>query len=94
MSQTKYVIVEFGQFMVMQPFLFSERASHDEVARALAYDFHTGFDKSRIYGAGFCGKDRETGLWKVYGKSTSLKLESKPEDETIINRSFGLLDNY
>jgi len=94
MSQTKYVIVEFGDFSVAQPFLFSERGGHAEVAYRLATGPHGDFNKDRILGAGFCVKDRETGLWKVYGKSTGLKMESKPEDETIINRSFGLLDNY
>lgn len=71
----KYVIVEFDGFKM--PFVFPKLPNHSDVARALG---------GKPIGAGFCYYNEQTSEWEVWGKSTSIGLESKPEDAELMNR--------
>ena len=80
----KYVIVEFNGFST--PFVFPELPDHFDVAHALA-NSHKGGGK--IVSAGFCWYDHDKNTWNVYGRSTSLKMESRTEgDVKIFNQMF------
>lgn len=69
MDRIKYVIVEdYGEW----PIVFSAALSHISFAYG-----------RNIVSAGFC-KEREDGTWQAWGVSDSLKIASRPEEDSII----------
>ena len=77
MSRKKYIVIKAGTLEM--PILFSELQSHVEVAAAFGHP---------VLGAGFWGEDTE-GRFVCYGKSVSLQIESRPEeDAAVMNRLF------
>ena len=80
--RSKYIVTR-GLNGIEQPFVFSELASHAEVADALGGPVW-------VTGAGFCYIN-ETGKYKCYGESVSLKVKSREQvDADLINRLFGI----
>lgn len=75
MSELKYVVTEHGDFAI-----FTKATNHCDV-RGL---------HGKVVGAGFCNfarkADTEQANVHCYGRSISLGIESRPEDEIIINR--------
>ena len=69
--KAKYVIIKQGSFEV--PVVFSELLIHSDLA-----------GKSPVISAGFCEMSRD-GRWRVAGRSTSLNVNSRPEDAAILN---------
>lgn len=86
--KSKYVSYEAG--WTENALVFSESVGHDEIA-AMIKNTYPG---SKILGAGFVSvevtKDLDVKV-KAYGKSTSLKLESRPEDTKLIQFALGLV---
>lgn len=80
MSQLKYVIFEYYGFCGTETtgIIFNDTLQHSMVG-----------ELGDPVAAGFCWQDDDM-RWKVGGESTSLKLESrKEEDEKILNRIYG-----
>lgn len=83
----KYIIVT-NEYGIEVAVVFSELLSHDTVAKS--------FDK--VISAGFCNptnEEREIGfntyrVWEIWGKSVSLNLHSRLEDERILTHSLGM----
>lgn len=78
----KYIILD-GRLDYV-PFIFSERENHFDVAQALIPRF------GPVLSAGFCGYNEDYHCWTVYGKSVSLGVESRPEDQKILNKMGGI----
>jgi len=91
--ELKYIIDERGNFAI-----FSKLATHQSMARG--FDTH-----NKIVGAGFCniavgyvGKINPDGSEErninihCYGSSSSLNIESREEDEKIINHKLNNQD--
>ena len=74
-TELKYVVTEDGCFAIFHP-----GAVHKEIANTLY---------GRPVGAGFCNIRQQADSGRVnihcYGESISLNLESREEDEIIIN---------
>lgn len=73
--QMKYIITDKNAFAI-----FSDTQSHTDMARGMW---------GEPVGAGFCTIQAEADSSRAnvhcFGKSTTLHLESRPEDENIIN---------
>ena len=80
--RSKYLILKaFGA--IESPFIFSELATHREVANAIGGD---------VLGAGFCYIN-DAGEYVCYGESSSLRTKSREEaDAAILNRLLGISD--
>lgn len=81
MLKAKYLVLRQGGFEV--PFIFSELNDHANTASKLG---------GEVVGAGFCyiREDR----YHCYGKSVSLKIESRGDvDASILNRLLGIETN-
>jgi len=80
--ELKYVVTEHGDFAI-----FTKLSNHSDVARGL---------HGRPVGAGFCNirqkADSEDVNVHCYGRSVSLNLASRPEDEEMINKKINF--NY
>lgn len=72
----KYII--FDGRLNETPIIFSDREIHFDVAKALIPAF------GPVVSAGFCGFT-ESG-WEVHGKSVSLGVGNRPEDQKILNK--------
>lgn len=72
--KTKYIVaVVDGKEL---PFVFPNLINHIDMARSLP-----GLAKS----AGFCRIDND-GMWEAYGRSESLRLDSRPsQDSDLLN---------
>jgi hypothetical protein len=68
--KAKYIIIEKGGMEL--PLVFSELLLHAEMA-----------GKYRLSAAGYCELAKD-GRWHVGGQSSSLKLNSRPEDAAIL----------
>lgn len=71
--------------------IFHERLVHAcivEGLRAHNYSDWNHYGNIEVVSAGFCGRDEKNG-WKVWGKSESLGLESRPADARILWRTYG-----
>lgn len=91
--RSKYIIIDTGSYAL--PVVFSELATHADVARALG--------AQDILGAGFCYiqvceikyNDNDTGQeprYVCYGESVSLKVKSRPEEDArILNKYLGVV---
>ena len=80
MSQLKYVILEYNGFCGTETtgIIFNDTLQHSMVG-----------ELGDPVGAGFCWQDDDM-RWKVGGKSVSLGIESRgEEDEKILNRIYG-----
>jgi len=75
-NNTKYIIVDYG-FTGEFPILFPYMINHSDVSNGYV---------GEVVSAGFVQVDLETGVVSVFGKSDSLKIESRPEDAEIIKR--------
>lgn len=79
MSELKYVVTEHGDFAI-----FTKLTNHSDV-RGL---------HGKIVGAGFCNfarkADSEEANVHCYGKSISLGISSREEDEIIINKAISI----
>ena len=75
MNELKYIVTDKGDFAI-----FTKLSEHAKIAHQLY---------GKATGAGFCTIARLTDTDKAnihcYGMSVSLNLESRPEDEGIIN---------
>jgi len=69
--KAKYVIIKKGSLEV--PLVFSELLLHSDMA-----------GKHKPTAAGFC-ELAANGKWQVAGHSSSLRLNSRPEDAAILN---------
>ena len=70
--KSKYVIVEIAALEL--PIVFNPLFDHAEIAGS-----------HKVVSAGFCHVCENTGNYSVWGKSVSLKLESRPEDADILD---------
>lgn len=70
----KYIIVKKGNLNV--PIVFPGILNHSDVAKSF----------KDVIGAGFCyPPDENNPTYSVHGKSFTLQIESKPEDEKELN---------
>ena len=69
--KSKFIIIEHAGTEV--PLVFSPLLLHETVA-----------ENHNVTSAGFCGLDAD-GKWVVGGKSSSLKLNARPQDSKILN---------
>lgn len=67
----KYIIIKSAGTEV--PVVFSQLLLHTDIAIG-----------KEVCAAGFCELDDECG-WHVYGESTSLNLDARPQDAQILN---------
>ena len=74
---TKYIIVDNGENGTEIPIIFSNLLSHNDIAQGYV---------GKVISAGFCQIDIETGFVEAFGKSDTLKIESRPQDTEIIKR--------
>ena len=80
MANQKYIIINGGYFRTNEtPILFSELDDHASIAA-----------NKEVVAAGFCSIGYLDGKITVqcWGRSISLKLASRPEDELIIEKMF------
>lgn len=80
----KYIIVDTGQVVV--PILFSDVVAHTEIANKVG---------GQVLSAGFCSVSINEQLQPRYvcwGKSVSLGVSSREQDNDILNRYLGLID--
>lgn len=74
-NKTKYVVVEDDNFGEL-PYIFPNFVTHFEFARRIP---------GRVISAGFCDLTKN-GTFNAYGKSESLKLESRECDSALLTK--------
>lgn len=74
-NKTKYVVIENDNYGHL-PYIFPNFITHNEFAKKLS---------GRVINAGFCDITK-TGTFNAYGKSVSLKLESRECDSALLTR--------
>lgn len=81
MNEMKYIIVDDG--MMEKPVIFDDATDHSQMASDLF-----GFKKD-VVSAGFVSFSKD-GL-QCYGRSVSLNIKSRPEEDSkLINRMLGV----
>ena len=77
MDWMKYLIVDNGFEGSEYPIMFSTVISHFDISKGYV---------GEVVSAGFFSVDLETGEVSTFGKSNTLKIESRKEDAEIIKR--------
>lgn len=88
MLRSKYIVTNRLQ---EQAIVFSELLGHDDVLNQM------GLNLKDVISAGFVslglGDDYRIRV-SAYGKSISLKVESRPEDTILLEKALGIYDPY
>lgn len=85
----KYIVAVVHAGYVERPvaFVFPDVVSHDDFADSVCRDRHA------VISAGFVSIRDHISLPRPYGKSTSLKLDSRPvEDAQYLGEIFGMIE--
>lgn len=75
-TKTKYVVFKDLHLDQEMPYIFPNAITHSDFAKRIV---------GRPISAGFCRLNAD-GMWEAYGRSESLRLDSRPsEDSDLLN---------